>query len=342
MANKDLPIGKEFTEDDLQREFFVINDQPYSNPALSYRILIPKRWGVDRIRAPSPELSTSHLKPLAVFGSEDKDGNTLQIQIQAVELVREVRAADWIRQYAVSTERRMRDLKDLSTHFADSLMTFEIQRIEYTARSSATIHGNMLFFVMCLSPSAHYVEVESQFGLAISSFRVTNPMPGNVEEQTTIEMGEFCTFHCPQSWDIESRDEIAGMHLADLASRTEDGDLCGAIRIKTIESDGEADQSEMSLTERAWVECEESGVTIGSELGRPLIQLDGDRFHVVNFVISEATLVTNAARQEVWICELHGQHHKCVLSMLTPSRQGEFFYWAVNRRAFEIVLSSCD
>jgi len=48
----------------------------------------------------------------------------------------------------------------------------------------------------------------------------------------------------------------------------------------------------------------------------------------------------NEIQQEMWIAAIEDPRYYILVSLLTPFRDHMFSYWALNRRAFEIVLEN--
>lgn len=341
MTQTDFPIGQNFSKEELKERFHLIKDTPYNNTELAYKILIPKTWESQPIRAESADLNPNTLKPLAIFKGPAKDGTNPFIQIQAVQLVREITAANWLRHYAIATERKLLAIKPISYNFADSVMEFLIEGHPFTARATASIDGDRLFFLLNLALASSYDTFAEIFGVPVVSFNLQNrSSKTSIENHAPYNVHDIVRFNCPESWKYHliTEGRPKGKEAADLFNYDPDGNVCGRMRIKTVEKNVSAGvETEIRDT---MDEYEDGNVSIGSLLESIEVEIGAYRFDSAVVKAYQADIQGNEIRQEVWIAVIEDPKYYVIVSLLTPFREQGFYVWAINRRAYDIVLET--
>ncbi len=341
MTQTEFPIGQNFSKKELKERFHLIKDMPYNNPELAYKILIPKGWESESIQAESKDLNPNTLKPLAIFKGPEHGGANPFVQIQAVQLIREITAANWLRHYAIATERKLLAIKPISDNFADSVMEFLIDGHPFTARATASIDGDRLFFMLNLALSSTYDKLAEIFGVPVVSFNLQRgSSKKSIEKHIPYNLDEIVRFNCPDSWKyrLVTEERPEGKEAADLFSHDPDGNVCGRMRVKSVErnvSSGVETQIQDTISE-----YRDGNVIVDDLLESVEVEIGSDRFDTGVVKAFSAHVDGNEIRQEVWVAVIEVPEYYIVVSLLTPFREQDFFLWAINRRAYDIVLET--
>lgn len=341
MTNTILPIGKGIPADVLQRDYALVRDIPYGNASLAYQMLLPKSWGYDAIKAESANLPTDSPKLLALFGGAEQHGATPVIQLHGIRLLREIRAAHWLRLYAEKQNAEIIETNELSHLFADALMTKKIDGHNYILRVAARINANHLFLILGIAISPAYAELAETFGLTIASFKLTNAGDIEaVETKTTYTLTNPLAFQAPTSWHAtkpEADKLPPGRQAIDLYNLDAENVPHGFIRIKTISKDV-ADITSEQVQQGGLEEFSEGGIEISDVIDTYPVPSTNSRFHNNILTIYSATIDKNP--QELWVCQLETKQFHTLITLLTPSRNFTFETWAVNKRTYEIILET--
>lgn len=331
-----LPIGDKITPKELTDNFIKAQDQPYGNNSLGYSLLVPNTWNYDSsLRAETGYLNTEKLKPLAIFEKENA-----YIQLQAIQLVREVSAAHWLRYFAVTTGRKIIELVELSPLFSDTLMTFDIEGHAFVGRLAAKIDGNRLFLVFCFAVEEAYPYLEEVFGLAISSFKLLNPsQQPTIESRQEYKLKDIVQFVCPSSWQYNYPENApVGKHAIDLYNFDDEQALQGLIRVKAVLKSVVTNSDQ--LVKDTIIEFSEANFQIQKALHNGAVASYSDQFQDGLLMIYLGVIEGSDEPQEFWLSVFEAQSHYIVLSLLSPARESVFYTWAFNKRAYEIVLES--
>lgn len=340
MTQIDLPVGKNFSQKELTDLFFLIKDTPYDNPDLAYKILIPKTFEAEKIRSEDGLLNSINLKPLGIFRGPEEGGANPTIQIQAVQLKKEITAANWLRHYAIITDRKIPAVKPVSDNFADSLMEFLIAERKFTGRATASIDGDRLFFLLNLTLDSTYDKYKELFGVSVVSFNLQQrSLKQSIENHILYNLHDIIQFRYPESWKYRLPEDMPfGKKGIDLFNFDPDGNICGKIRVKTVEkgvSKGVDTQFKDTLDE-----YREAGVSKGKLLETINVEIGDDRFDSAIINVYKGDIEGNEMGQEMWIAVIEEPKYYIVVSLLTPFREQLFYVWAINRKAYDIVLGT--
>lgn len=340
MERNYFPTGETLSKDEVKRQFDLIKETPFDNEKLAYKILMPKGWVGETILAPSKDLNTEKLKPLGIYKGPDKGGANPFVQIQAIQLTREITAANWLRHYAMVTDRKMIAIKPLSVHFADCVMEYTIDGAKFIGRATALINSNRLFFLLTLALADLYEEYEETFGVCIVSFGLQNlSRDQSIEKHLPYELKGIVRFRYPESWKYREITETPeGKEAVDLFNFDPDNNICGKIRVKSVEkrvSTGVDSQIEDTLEE-----YREANITPGELVEVVNVEIGAERFESAIVNVYKGEIEGNDILQEMWIAVIEDPQYYFVVTLLTPFREQLFFYWAINRRAFDIILEN--
>lgn len=340
MNENDLPRGQSLSPAELQEQFVLVEDIPFGNSQLAYRILIRRDWGFDRIIAESVDLGTTHLKPLAIFAGAPHNGVSPYLQIQALTLVREISAAHWLRHFAEITNRQIIVFAERSDQFADSVMSFQVEERVFRGRATALIDGNRLFLLFAFASEEEYTTLAEAFGVSVASFKLRNPSPQrSIELRQQFQIENVLHGQYPRSWRSRTPENTPpGKAVLDLYNFDDDGVLNGMMRIKVAEK-SLADMS-IAITQ-VQQEFIEGNLRLRDRIHSGPLTFPEGRFKNGRIEIFGATLDNpEALSQELWISVGEADQRWVSVTLLTPNRQERFYAWAINKKAYEIILQS--
>lgn len=336
-----LPIGQAIPAPQRKALFFRVNDIPFGNRSLAFSVMLPKTWGVDSsLKVANGELTPAALKPLAIFRGMSGDEAYAYLQIQAMLLTREISAASWLQAWALSEGYTVRETRELSPLFVDALLEFFIDETPFTMRAAVKLDGNRLFLVKAFVPSVAYAAMEQTFGLMVASFELAQPGPTpHIESRAHLHLAGRLRLQHPMSWRPRVLTDLPDGRAAVDLYQIDDADaLQGLLRIKLAEKRVVPSSSTMLASAQA--ELAEADVTLEEEIHNGPIESPVELYKSGQLVIYLASINGSPTPQEVWIYLFETSTHFVAMTLLTPSREAQYYPWAINKRAFELVLDS--
>lgn len=335
-----LPIGKSFTPEQLGELFVAVEDEPYGNPLLGYRIMIPQGWTADTLQAESAELNASQLKPLGVFFRDPNDGTHAYIQIQAIHLPKTISAANWLRHFSITTEKKIQVINEISPSFVDSLLSFEIEDTRFLGRTACRIDKNRLFLLLMFAVEEAYEPLAEFFGVGVASFKLLNQDPeATIEPYASLQGPANLKFNYPNSWQsLVNEDPPLGKEVVDLYNFDDEKNLNGLIRIKSVSKkiSGNVDELVHSLL----AEFQASNLMINGLRHQAEVPIQTTHFFNGQYAIYDAHIADSDSPQELWLTTFEDTSHYYGVVLLTPVKEHIFYVWAINQRTYQIILSS--
>ena len=341
--SEQLPVGRGFTPEELAERFVVVEATPYENPSLGFRTMVLKDWKHDVVTAETPDLNAVHLKPLGVFFGQPEGGSAPYIQVQAILLRKSITAANWLRWIALSTDRHLLQLVELSPVFADTLVEFAVDGVPFKGRAAARIDRNRVFYVFAFGPAAVYRDYAETFGVAVSSFKLLDVDPSaNIESLQPMNGPGSLRFAYPASWRPLVKDQVPpGRQAVDLYNFDDEDNLNGLIRLKSLEK-GRGDDSD-TLLRTLKEEFSEAGLSLGTQLhvaSMPIEESGVDRFINGRYLFFAASIRETGLAQELWASLFEDESFYYGVALLTPAKENQFYVWAINSRAYQLILGS--
>lgn len=334
-------LGQEIPPGELAEHYVKIEDQPYGNADLAYSIVLPNDWIQIGLQASDSALHSDKPKLLANFSGPTDQGGNAMLQVWAQDLEKEISAADWLKHYLISSGRKVDFIQAASPYFADAVATWEIEQITQRIRVIARVSGNRVFFVQGVVPHDLYAQYADKFGLAIASFKVAvEPKNPHVELWQTHTLDEHVICNAPYSWPEKKADAPEGLDLVNLFNLAADGSPVSVIKIMTARKALMQGKPEIDLSALLAMEFIKMGVEVAE------VATDEAVAVAAPFVNGRLKVLTASLPQgdnrlrNLMIAEFGSPTHQVLAGLLTCAPKEGFYEYAVNRRAFDIVLET--
>lgn len=278
----------------------------------------------------------STFKPIARFVNAEKG---LKVEVGLHLLAREMSAPDWLeiemdRQNGKVIESRK--LPTSSGGIGDFLYSIEGgDDTSKVVRAMALKDGNRLFAVFVQIDSEKYDEFAEVVSVPVLSFRLLNPQMRSTAE----DLAEFRDFHekvsfrFPSSWVHRTLVEGEKIHISELSNQVGGEEIARIL----VEVHPELDDHGVSqLVQESVGGLASTGLHVG---GAPLIPvLPPEGYESCRLFTTTATLEEYEFDVAILIMELAG--FTLLLSLVGTARHHAPEWWAIHRRALEIVRDS--
>ena len=342
MSGTRLPNGESLDSGRVRREFRnFVGTLPVSLGAVPFGIVLPKIWTVFPVPAPDSTPKPGGMPVIvAQFNGPEIEWFAPFAQILCATIGREISAADWLRYFCERMNYRLRELDFVSSRIADASVGFQVGERVVAARMAVRFFGARAYIVTMGAAAEHYEVFKEQFGLGVRSFTVQDRFPADTVE-IWRDVGGLAglSFKVPQSWSVRT---VAGPDgnrgEGDLTNRDVDGAWVGHIRLRWLGS--EFSGSSTDEARKMVLEFEAAGVRVGKTIASSRENREGGNWVLTTESVHEAARAGAKLDFEFWQIVMQGPNLRVLLAMLTPSRQGLFLWWAINRRALEILGST--
>lgn len=314
---------------------------PLGDKFLSYILRLPKDW---------KKASEDTSKPLSLdkrllgdivryFGPTDLDVRSFFV-IRAAQLDKEITAKNWFINYVLTNGYNLQGLHQVSPRRVEALYVFLENDTSYIARAVAEINGSRIVMAIYAIPEKLWMDNRAMQEKAIKSFRFESPEEKKLETNRTYAFLDLLRFDYPASWrlvapTIYTIETMDAKLISDFSKTALNGEI--DLHIVSTELDTTL-TDEVKVVQEA---LEKKGLKVGKLLEQPTEYVFHDHIYFSRVEVYEATDVKKKILDhEYWIAVLMEDRYIYLVSMLTPSRQTDFYTWAMNTEAFRQVLES--
>ena len=341
----DLPDFKIKDEASFQKYTVEVHEVPYNETTLSYRLRLPDTWekrtqhmeqGVQLHKRLMSHITTFMAPPIADVRPS--------MTIQAKNLEHEIDAGYWLRHYllvngfTLTGEVESKDLRNATAHFV-----YVRDETAYTGYARAIFHGNMVTLARFDVPQRFakwYSVLQKQ---AVDKLVLVFPKSGAIEEWRRDNLGgELLEMQYPVSWvRNRARYNEDGIKTSfELHSEAEEGTVFGLMHFTAIRRSKDTDlPTEIEILKKKLEEM--YGMFVrevkSSQPGYGPLEFDyiREERYIVGFdaerKISDQELILQVMADSKWYV---------IFYMMSPLEANDFYNWARNMRAYEIVKDS--
>jgi hypothetical protein len=332
-----FPVEMPFQHEEMTRDFWRCPCTRGPDPAFHFRITLPSTWRPVDVPADPP----TQAKPVAdIAFFRTLNDPRAEIAVSAVLLSREIAPSDWLDDLLTASGHEILDGRDTDTAggLLPDVLTRRVAAGEpVISRWLAIKNGKHVFVLEARTGEAHYAEFANAFFMAVASFELIHPggwpLAESLKTFTRRDPDDFLMLF-PESWDItEDASSHANALVVQLRNRvntTTIGTITFAVVACAVEKDAQ------SLANNYVDELQHGGVPLHALTLAPAPVMEG--FEAAWTASGRAEGTGGAA--EVQIVVGKRPHAWFLIGLLGPARETAAHAWAVNTRAFQILLDN--
>ncbi len=344
-ALPDIPFmpDKEFNAATILYE-----DVPAGDEALSYRFRLPKEWKRPEDSAlTSYQISNKILGEIVRFYGPPVIDNRSFFSLQAINLEYQLTAQQWLLQFLLSNGFTIQGIKEYDKKRAEALFVKVIDSTTYVIRAIAQMNGKRVVMAQYFMPADNWEAEKQMQAQVMRTFDLTYPIKESVEEMTKFHFLDIAEFQYPVSWEfragpVKSADRLS-FELLNIQSEQKINwknykTLNGRIQVDILSYDtadsieGEIDNLKRGLSK------------VNLAVGDKFESFDDFKFNnEVNpgpvDVYKAMDNQNSMLNYEYWVVPLEAGDYYYLVSLITPSRDDDFFIWARNTQAYALILS---
>jgi hypothetical protein len=322
----------------------IIEETPYDDEFLSFEVRLPKDWkenttALNTIGNIGGGLNDSVLGVVSQYVSPPKNLLRSYFTIEAVELPHEINARNWFIHYVLKSGLSLEQVGFEEDRQVEALYVEVKGDSTQVVRVKAVINGPRMVMARYYVPMELYKEERVQQAQVIRSFELTNRQEENAEEFKIHGFLDQTYFDYPASWTlsaprIKSIDRMNAM----VYHRFPDNKMAGQMNLYLVSKSLGTPRSEelKQLRDKFVIKNYELGKLIetpemayNDEMGLGITQVYSMKSQSLEFV-----------DYELWVSVMENQDYLYVMSLLTPSRNEDFYTWARNIESHKLVLQS--
>jgi hypothetical protein len=340
---KEYPPSEEFDK----KTKIVHEDAPYSEKLLSYELRLPRSW-TDNVQQPPVEASIGSLSDtvLGLLGRYIGSPVNLMrsyITVEGQGMTYEISAMHWFLNFILLNGFSLTAMTEKSPQEIEALYV-EVQKDQtFIVRTRVVVNGNRLMMIRYYLPQDNYEIEKEQQARVIASFSPTDPTRERIEKQETYGFLDQSYFNYPQSWRLKERSILSIERMSALLfQERKDGKesiLEGHIKINVISRLLKTTLSQEIAAFRKALNIKD--YEIGDLLDVVEYKYDPTvkygKAQIYKLVPADPT---NMKSYEFLVTVMQGDEFFYITSMITPSREQDFYSWARNMEAARIINES--
>lgn len=325
----------------------VSEHNPYGEELLSYSIRLPKDW-TDNVQQPLTQssrgaLSDTVLGLLGRYISTPKNFKRSYVTVEGQGLNYEISAMNWFINFIMLNGFSLTALTEISPQEIEALYV-EVEKDQtYVVRARILFNGNRLLIVRYYLPQENYQEEKGLQTVVLKSFKPSDPSPNRIEPQETYGFLDQSYFSYPTSWRLKEKSILSIERMSALLYQERqdgrDSVLEGHIRINVISRLLKTTMADEINKFRSELKIKDY------ELGDLLDVVDYKYDPSIKYGKAQIYRLnpanpTNMKAYEFLVTVMQGDDYYYITSMITPSREQDFYSWARNIEAARIVNES--
>lgn len=348
---KDIPKLLEY-EFPPQAEFekstkLIREVDPYQDSYLSYEFRMPNDWNEIVQQAPvsggGPDdhlLSNSVLAIISKYVSKPKNLERSTLVIEAQEMGYEISAKNWFINFIINNGFSLSGLTEKSHKEIEAVYVALQDDITYVVRTRVMLNGSRLVMVRHYLPQENYEEDKVSQAQIVRSFHLTKETHERIEKQDTYGFLDQSYFNYPLSWKLKEKSILSIERMSALLYQE-------TVEEKTSVLEGHIKINVISRLLKT---------TLAQEIERYRRDLKipkysvGDLIETVTYDYDPSIKVgkaqiyklvpddtVNMQAYEFLVTVMQGDDYYYITSLITPARDQDFYIWARNMEAAQIV-----
>lgn len=337
------PPHFDMLETDFEAQTKLYEDTPYGDKTMQYRIRLPKDWHrlePEPTSGQSVDVSKKILGDLARFyGPPSMDARSY-LQIQAAELDYQITAKNWFVNYVLSRGYTLQGLNVLSDRRVEAQFVLVDKDTTYIVRCIAEINGSRMVMVKYYVPENLWDKEKVLQANSVESFKFLNPENVKVEATHTYAFLDLLRFDYPASWrlqapNIHSVEAMDAKVVNTSADTMNNGEI--AVHVVSTEADTTLAQEIKSVEKLVT----DKGLAIDKLIEAPTEYKTQKQVYFSRIEIYRATDKNKQLMDyEYWMAVMMENRYFYIVTMLSPSRNTDFYTWARNSEAFKTIVES--
>lgn len=323
---------------------------PYGEPKISYSMRIPKNW-TDNEQVGAIGQMALNDRVLAIMARHVAAPRNLlrsYLQVEAQGLTYEISAQNWLVHFILRNGFSLTAMTETSEREVEALYVQVIKDQAYVVRARVLMNGQAIVMIRYYLPQENFEAERAQQEQVISSFMLLNPTNERVEKQATYGFLDQSYFSYPESWTLKERSILSVERMSALLYQgREEVDhrnkvnlvLEGHVRLHlisrllktTLEDEVETFRKSLNIPD----------YTIGNLIEHITYDYDptikSGKAQIYSLVPKDKVRMQP---YEFLVTIMQGDDYYYITSMITPSRQEDFYLWAQNMEAAKIINES--
>ena len=342
----DIPL---MPEAEFNEKTTSYTDVPYDDQAMAYEVRVGKDWTKSRdASSTNASIGNKILGELVKFYGPPRLDQRSYMTIKALKLDYHLTAEQWFIQYLLQNSYTLQGIRTLDDNRVEAMYVYVEKDVTYVVRTMAQLNGNRAVIAQYYAPSTSWEEEKQMQAQSVSSFRLLNKVEDNVEAMEKYHFLDIAELEFPTSWSLQADQLMSIDRLKIMMLNVASEEVKKDVKYKML--NGKIGVSLVSYHDMTSVSDEikkfkedfrKSGMLIGDYIeARNDFKLNSS-MTALPVEIYEATDTGNDILDyELWFLLMESGDYYYLMSLLTPSRDEDYFLWSRNTQTFRVIAKS--
>lgn len=340
-TEKPMPKIEEIAEEAFWEISSFHDEAPYGDEVLSYQVRLPSTW----MKAQEQEIDGSVvvrniLREIARFDGPIKKNLRAKFVIKAEELAYQSTALQWFMQYSRLNALTIQGLEVIDDSSLDALYVQIEDGISYIVRSRIKINAKTLLLAQYSIPAQHWSEDKAIQLASMKSFVLKEEKQESVELFKYYHFSDIAEFKYPISWVLQDYPSRSAQRFRASIHKIGEHDVLKAkIDIHLIaRSDSESLADEIGILNKT---LNKEGLYLKDVIEvLEGVKIDESLQRAGSEIYQIQTLEKDKINYEMALSILGNKDYYIFVSILSPSRQEDFFLWSQNIEIYKLILQA--
>ncbi len=331
---------------DFEAKTQIFKSAPSGNKVLAYQIRLPKDWVLEEATAAAntkevPGLNKNVLERLARYVSPARKHRRSFVHIESQKLDYEIGVRNWFLNYIDSTGVTLETINsaDDGKDYVEAAYVALEGDITYGVRVKAYINGSYVIMARYYVPLELFLDEKVMQAQGIDSFHLAAKKVNRIEERRTHGFLDQAYFDFPISWTLRAPKVVAVERMrAMIYTPGVDNKLTGQVNINLTSKFIDTTMAKEIADYRKRFNL--TGYKIGNKIEAKTLPVHGDITTTSTEIYTLTPDKNFMLGYELWVTIMESQDYYYIVSMITPARKDEFYRWARNVKAYEIVVGT--
>lgn len=269
------------------------------------------------------------------------------ILMRAGGLAYSMSAHEWFMQYLLANKFNLQGMVEHDERSAEALYVTVDNNVSFAVRGLARVNGNKIIFTEYFVPLEKWEDEKVMQAQVLRSLTMKNDRVAEVEPMLSYKFLDLEEIKYPASWSlrtvpIRSIDRMSlklfnlGLTIDEMSEKQK---LDGRIDIEMVSVYATEDlDAEIDRHRR---DVEEQGFVLGRIIESPEDFILNPAFDFAETTVYESNdTASKLIGYEFWITIVSINDYYYFLTLLTPSREADYFLWAKNKRHYKLLIDS--
>lgn len=340
---KDPMSEAEFNQKTIPHEGVAAGDE-----ALTYSFRLPPDWkGSMDVAVGNYQVSSKVLGEVLRFYGPPVIDSRSHFSLQALTLDYEMTAYQWLLQFLLSNGYAIQGISEIDPNRAEALYVRVEDSFTYVIRTVAIASGKRIIMAEYSLPADNWEQEKKMQAQVMKTFKLANIVKEPIEELKKYHFFDISEFQYPSSWEMRTSPQVSvdrmKFELRNVLSAVQPDEtiirrLNGRIQVEALSYD--VVKSVAQEAERLKEDVRQSsGLIVGDKIETLTdVKFDKAVKPVVVEVYNASDGKNKILKYEYWVTMIEVGDYFYFITLVTPSRDEEYFVWARNSETYKLIL----